>query len=108
MKANFPLIFILICLVVGICGQRGGSRRSSSSSDHHSDSYSAHRPVIHSTQRSPKNCTTINGTTTCVYDEESTETSWSTIFIVVAIFGVLAVVGYLQETKDAAKRKAVI
>lgn len=101
------LLVVALCLAhLGLAQRGGGSGRSSSSSSSSSSRSSYYHS--HSTYtRTPTNCTTVNGTTTCVYDD-STEGSWTVVIIIVVVVIGLAVIGYFSETKNVAKRKAII
>ena len=99
MKRNtryFFFLFVLSLLTVGVLSQRGGSRsRSSSSSSHSSSRYGSHYGA-NTLQNS--NCTTVNGVTTCTYN--NSDSSWTPLLIFGGLFSVFCIFAAKKAGKD--------
>jgi len=90
----YVALLIAFCIIT-VNSQRGGSRSSSSSSSSSRSSRSHYRS---STTSYPKNCTTVDGVTTCVTTDD--ELSIPTLIIFAGIF--VAFIGFAiySSSKD--------
>jgi hypothetical protein len=106
------IVILFACMLICTLQQRGGSRGSQSSNRESSRSSSRSYHTNHyypSSSRTSSNCTTINGTTTCISTDSDTEgSSWLLFGGILGLFGVCAYFGYQQNVKQEQKRKEVI
>jgi hypothetical protein len=100
MKHYSKAIFIILALLLVFSfAQRGGSRsRSSSSSSQSSTRYPSRSGSFFGFFGTQGNCTTINGKTTCTYEDG--ETSWTDILVIFGILAVICVLAVRSVAKD--------
>ena len=106
---------MLLCLFVSdTVQQRGGSRSSpdrdfyQQSSRHHPRGSGFRGGGYNNPIGANQNCTTVNGTTTCVSTTTDGGSSWYVFIIVLAIFGVIGYFSVKEGIRQDERRKEII